>query len=270
MSQAAAEAAVDSGSAVIAGLHQLLHDLELFSGGERFIQLDSGGRGQLDDAVLGEILDAAADIAAPLIPHGIRVGVHRDKGELVQPAGDSALRIDKAGGFTGTHSDAENVVCFKTHGTGQRGDIPVVDDGVGNVAEGIRDGADIDVLDLFLKEILRNLEKERGVHGAIVDVDAGGGDADSVYPRQMLRGRLQCGDDAVVVVIRVSRGLRKPYNFFGIDRLPIDDGRDLPVAAAGVKADPAAAQMTADRLRLVVRRGELFRREHFKRMLKDF
>ena len=69
----------------VAAFHQLLHRFELFSRGESFVQSNTGGRGKLDYAVLREVLDAAADISAPLIPRGVGAGVHRDKGRQSDP-----------------------------------------------------------------------------------------------------------------------------------------------------------------------------------------
>ena len=43
----------------------------------------------------------------------------------------------------------------------------------------------------------------------------------------------------------------------GVDGLPVDDGGDLPVGAAGVKADAAAVQVAADGLGLLVGGGEV-------------
>ena len=47
------------------------------------------------------------------------------------------------------------------------------------------------------------------------------------------------------MVVGILLGLGVPDHFLGVDTLAIDDGRDLPVGAACIKADAAAIQMTA-------------------------
>ena len=269
MGQIAADAAVDGGGAGIARLHQLLHDLELLGGRQTLVQLNARRRGQLDDAVLREVLDAASDVAAPLVAHGGGVRVYGHEGQLVEPAGDAPFPVDVAYGLAGAHGDAEHVVGPQAHGPGQGGHVAVVDHAVGDVPEGVGNGADVDVLDLLLKEILRHLEKERGVHGAVVDIYTGRRDADRVHPRQMLCGGLESCNDAVVVVVRVGGGLGIPDDLFGVDWLAVDDGGYLPVAAARVEADAAAFGVPADGLGLVVRLGQHVCRDDLKGMLKD-
>ena len=57
-----ADAAVYRGGAVVPLFHELLHDLELFRRRKRSIQLDTRARSELYNAVLREILHAAADV----------------------------------------------------------------------------------------------------------------------------------------------------------------------------------------------------------------
>ena len=67
-------------------VHQLLDLLELLSRGEVGGQADAGGGSQLDDGVLGEVFDPAADVAGPLVLHGVGGHVHRAKASsLSQP-----------------------------------------------------------------------------------------------------------------------------------------------------------------------------------------
>ena len=85
----------------------------------------------------------------------------------------------------------------------------------------------------------------------------------------MGRGALERGHDAVVVVLGVRVGLGEPDHFLVIHALPVDDGADLTIAAAGVEADPAALQMSADGLGGVLFRRQFVRVDHFKGALID-
>ena len=62
----------------------------------------------------------------------------------------------------------------------------VVGHHIGHVAEGVADGADIDVLHLGIKVLLGHLEEQGSHHGAVLDIDAGGGDAHRVHPGHVL------------------------------------------------------------------------------------
>src|SRR5699024_4064530 len=77
VAQVHADGAVDSLGGGAGDLHELLDLLELLGGGEVRGQVDAGGRGQLDDGVLGEVLHAAADVPGPLVLHGAGGHVHR-------------------------------------------------------------------------------------------------------------------------------------------------------------------------------------------------
>ena len=58
--------------------------------------------------------------------------------------------------------------------------------------------------------------------------------------------RTERRQDAVVVVLGVRLRLGVPDHLLGIDHFAVDNGGDLPVGAAGVEADAAAAQVAAD------------------------
>ena len=185
---------------------------------------------------------------APLVLHGFGVGVHGDEGQLIEPAGDQALGIHKAHSLAGTHGDAQHAVGLETHGAGKGGNVAVVDNAIGDGAKGVGNGADINVLHLTVVQVFGNLQEQGGGHGAVVDEDTGGGDANRVHPGQVGSGGLQRGHDALIVIVRVGIGLGEPDHLFGIHGLAVDHGGDLPVAAAGVKADTAAGHMAADGL----------------------
>ena len=200
---------------------------------------------QLDDAVLGEVLHAAADVAGPLILHGVGVHVHRHESQLVEPAGDVALLVHIAHSLAGAHGDAQDVVLLQAHGAGQGGHVAVVGHHIGYIPEGVLDGPDVDVLHLGVKQVLGDLQEQGGHHGAVLNVDAGGGHAHRIHPGHVGRGGLQGGDDSLIVVVRVGGGLGEPHHLLGEDGLSVDDGGHLPVGAARVKADAAALQMPA-------------------------
>ena len=248
-------------------LHQLLNLLELLGGGQVVGQADARSGGQLDHAVLGEVLDAAADVAGPLVLHGVGVHVHGGEGQLVEPAGDVAVFVHVAHGLAGAHGDAQDVVLLQAHGAGQGGHVAVVGHHVGHVAEGVADGADVDVLHLGVEEILGHLEEQGGHHGAVLDVDAGGGHAHRVHPGHVLGGGLEGGDDALVVVVGILGDLGIPDHLLGEHGLPVDDGGHLPVASAGVEADAAAAQVAAHGLGIALLGGHGVAVHHLKGLL---
>ena len=269
VAQVAADGRIDLRGPGVVRFHQGLDGLQLLGGGGGLVQLDPRPGSQLDDAVLAEVLHAAADVAAPLVPHGARGRVHGDEGQLVQPAGDAAVPVHIARRLAGAHGDAQDVVVVQAHGPRQGGDVAVVGYGIGHVAEGVGDGPDIDVLDLRLIEVLGDFEEEGGHHGPVVDVDPGGADAHRVHPGHVGGGGLQGGDDAVVVIVGVRVDLGQPDDLLGEDRLAVDDGGDLPVGAARVEADAAALQMAAHGLGGVMALGDGVRQHHLEGMLVD-
>ena len=197
------------------------------------------------------------------------MAVHRNEGQLVEPAGDAAFAVHIAHSLAGAHGDAQHIRLAQTHGAGQRGHIAVVDHFKGHVAERVGNGADIDILDLGIEQLLRNLQEQGCVHGAVVDIHAGGGHAHRVHPRQMRGGGLQRGHNAVVVIIGVGGHLGEPHDLLGIDALTVDDSGDLPVGAAGVKADAAPLQMPAHLLGGILGCGNLIHQNDLKGALKN-
>ena len=112
-------------------------------------------------------------------------------------------------------------------------------------------------------------KEQRGCHRAVIDIDTGRGDAHGVDARQVRGSRAQRGHNAVIVILRVAVGLREPHDLLVIDALAVDDGRDLAVAAAGVKADAAALGVAADGLGRVLRRGQDIHRDDLEGVLID-
>ena len=83
----------------------------------------------------------------------------------------------------------------------------------------------------------------------------------------MLRGGLQRGHNAVIVVVRVGVDFGEPHHFLGEHRLAVDDGGHLPVGAAGVEADAAAVQVAADGLGVAALLGHLVAGDDLKGVL---
>ena len=268
MGQIAADAAVDGGGPVVALLHQLLDNLQLFGGGQGGIQRNARGGSQLDHAVLREIFHTAANVVGPLVLHGGGIGVHGDEGQLVEPAGDPALLVHIAHGLAGAHSDAQNIGILKADGARKGGHVAVIHHGVGDGTEGVGNGADINILHLGVEQIFGHLQEQGGRHGTVIDENACRGYAYRVHSGHMRSGGLERGDDAFVVVVRVAVYFGKPDNLFGIDGLSVDHGGDLAVASAGVKADAAALHMAAHGLGGVLGLRQLVRQHNLKGMLE--
>ena len=268
VAQIAADGVIDLGGAGVVLLHQSLHHFQLLGRGELLVQLDTGAGGQLDDGVLGEVLHAAADIAGPLVHHGVGGGVHGHESQLVEPAGDAAFLVHVAHGLAGAHGDAQYVVVLQAHGAGQGGHVTVVGHGVGHVAKGVLHGADVDVLDLLVEVVLGHLQEQGGAHGTVVDVHAGGGDTHGVHPGHMLGGGLESGHDDVIVIVGVSSNFGEPDDLLGEDGLTVDDGGHLAVRATRVKADAAAVQMAAHGDGLIQRLGNVLGVDHLEGLFK--
>ena len=264
MAQVHADGLVDRRRPGIVLGHEALDHLQLLRRGQALVQLDPRPGGQLDDAVLGEVLHAAADVPAPLVHHGVRRGVHGHEGQLVEPTGDVALPVHVAHGLAGAHGDAQHVVVLQAHGPGQGGHVAVVAHGVGDVPEGVLHRPDVDVLHLGVERILGHLQKQGGHHGPVVDEHAGGADAHRVHPGHVLGGGLEGGHDAVVVVLGIGGHLRVPDHLLGEHGLPVHHGGHLPVGPAGVEANAAAVYMPADGLGHVPLLGDLVADDHFE------
>ena len=63
------------------------------------------------------------------------------------------------------------------------------------------------------------------------------------------------------VIVRILLKLGEPDHFLGVDTLTVDDGGDLPVGAAGIKADAAAVHVAADGLRNLIGGGAGLQRQ---------
>ena len=218
--------------------------------------------------ILGEIFDAAADVARPLVLHSLGAGVDRHERQFVEPSGDIAILVDIADRLTRAHRDAEHIVFVQAHSARQRGDVAIVADSHRHVAD-LLGCADIDVFDLGIKQVLGHLEEKGCVHCAVVDIDARRRDTDRIHPRHMLRCRLHRRDDPLEMVVGVRIGLGEPDDFLAEYRLSVDDRRNLAVAAARVKPDPAALQMPSDRLGFALLLRRLTAGHHLKRAFID-
>ena len=119
-----------------------------------------------------------------------------------------------------------------------------------------------------VEHVLRHAAEERSDLDAIVDVDAGGASADGVNPRQMGRGLLQRVHDAVEVILRIRLVIRIPDRLVAEDDRPVDERRDLAIAAAEIEADAATVKMTAERPRLRVLGRQIARVHDLQRMIE--
>ena len=109
MGQICADGGEDPAGAAVALLHEVLHDLELFSGRERGIQLDAGARRELDDGILREILAADADVRGPLVRHGVLKEVDRRKGADSLDTVELIMEFEKAFDIQIPDEDAEKI-----------------------------------------------------------------------------------------------------------------------------------------------------------------
>lgn len=134
---------------------------------------------------------------------------------------------------------------FKLMDSGQGGNIPVVGYGIGDIAEGILYGTNVDILYLGLIKVLGNAEEQGCAHGTVVDEDPGRGDTHCIHPRHMLCGRFEGSYDPVIVILRILGNLREPYDFLREYGLSVDHCRNLTVGSAGIKADAAAFQVSS-------------------------
>ena len=75
---------------------------------EKYICGNSCGSGQPDHGGLRKVLPPYAGITGPRVSGGRLCQIHRRKGQLIEPAGDTALCIHIARRLTGPHSDAHD------------------------------------------------------------------------------------------------------------------------------------------------------------------
>ena len=245
VAEAGADGVVDFPGTVVAGLHGVLDFDELFGEGHA-AEVEAGGFGEAGDALLGEVLDAAAAVFGPFVEGGVFAVVDGGKGEFVEPRGDVAVGIAVADGLGGAHGDAEKGVGIHAHGAGEGGDFAVVDDVKGDVvpflAEIAEDGADFFVVDGGVGDAA----KEGGDADFVLDVDAGCGTTDGIDAREVGGGAGEGVADAVEVVLRIGLEVGVPGDFFGEDDFAIDDGGGFAIGAAEVEADAAAVEVTTE------------------------
>ena len=240
-----ADALVDLRGHGVARGHLLLHHLQLLGRGQALVQLDARGGGQLDHRILGEVLHTAAVVAAPLVHHGGLAGVHRDEGQLIEPTQDVHVLVHKARGLAGAHGDAQDVAAVQIHGPGQGGHVAVVGHLDGDILPQLPCHVQVHGLDVPVEVLLAHLQEQGGHHDPVVNVHARAGHADGVHPGHMGGGGLHGLEDTVVVVLGVGLQLGEPHDLLAVDALAVHHRGDLPVAAARVKADAAAVQVTA-------------------------
>ena len=192
----------------IAPFRQLLHFLELFSGCEMLRQRDACGGRELCDRVLREIFAADAEIAGPLIAHGVFVQIDRCKGQLIEPAENISLGVDVTDSFARAHCKAHDAARAKAHIACQCSHVAVVGNDDGYIADLLR-SAVIDRFDL-LAAFTRDLDKQGGHHRCIADEGAGGGNANAVDARHFGGCGLKSRDDAVKLILGVGAGFRVP------------------------------------------------------------
>ena len=192
----------------IAPFRQLLHFLELFSGCEMLRQRDACGGRELCDRVLREIFAADAEIAGPLIAHGVFIQIDRCKGQLVEPAENISLGVDVTDSFARAHCKAHDAARAKAHIACQCSHVAVVGNDDGYIADLLR-SAVIDRFDL-LAAFTRDLDKQGGHHRCIADEGAGGGNANAVDARHFGGCGLKSRDDAFKLILGVGAGFRVP------------------------------------------------------------
>ena len=225
-------------------LHQLLHSLQLLSGGQIGVQLDTGPGRQLDDSVLREVLAANADVGGPLVSHGLLVQVNGGESQLADPAQHILVLVNIAHSFAGAHGQAHDRAAAHAHSAGQSGDVAVIGNHHGDIAD-LGAGPVVDGLDL-IPAGAGDLDEQTGDHGSIADENTGRGNADAVHPGH-LGGRGAEGiQNTLELVLGIGLGLGMPDHFLGVNALAVDDSGDLTVGTAGIKADAAAVHVAAD------------------------
>ena len=126
---------------------------------------------------LGEVLHAAADVAGPLVHHGGGGGVHGDESQLVEPAGDVALPLSSTKPTASLVPMAILQTLFpflQAHGSARADTSPSLATTMGNRQTPWRRGCRCP-LTLASKSPLPTFRNRGGHHGAVVDIDTGGG-----------------------------------------------------------------------------------------------
>ena len=239
--------------------HQTLDHLQLLGGRQLRVQLDARSRGQLDHRILGEILAAHADVGGPLVGHGVLTQVNRRKGQFVDPAQHILVLVHIAHSLRGTHGNTHDVAHAQAHSPCQGGHVAVIGHHNGHIAD-LLGGPVIDGLHL-VPVGTGHLDEQGGHHGSVADEGAGGGHADGIHPGHLGSGGLKGLYDVAEVVVGILLELGEPDHFLGVDALPVNNGGNLPVRAARVKADAAAIHMAAHGLRHLIGSGAGFQRQ---------
>ena len=73
-------------------------------------------------------------VARPFVRRRVLAVIHRHESQLVQPAGDGALRRDVSGGQAAAHGDAQHGVVAQRHRPRQRRHFAIVHHFEGNAA----------------------------------------------------------------------------------------------------------------------------------------
>ena len=218
-----------------------------FSGSGSFgSSLDARRREQPSDALLREVLHAAAVVPGPFVGRRLGIVIHRHKGQLVKPGGDVALGVHVAARSARAEGNAQNAVLAQRHRARQRGDLAIVHNLQGDVVPGLPD-FEKQIPDALVEHVGRHPAEERGDLDAVIHINARGAAADGIHPRQMGRRLLQRIHDAVVVILGIGLEIWVPHRFLAENHLAVHDGRHLAVAAPEVEADAAAVQVPAQR-----------------------
>ena len=247
VSEICADRIVNSGSALVAVLHKPLNDLQLLSGRKVLVKLDTRVRSKLDNAVLREVLNAAAVVTRPLVDHSLLTVVNGNECYLVEPACDISVGVNVTTSLGSTHSDTENRVVVKIHRTCKSSYVTVVSYLDRNILADLLSNVEIHILDLLVKVLFVYLDKERSRHNTVVNVNTCAGNADSVNTGHMRSRRLHSVKYSLIVIIGIGVSLGEPNDLLGIYALTVDNGADLTVASARVKSDAASVKMTSDR-----------------------
>src|SRR5207249_11906217 len=104
--QISADSLIDARRALVTLLHEVLHVFEFFWQGNVGIYFDASRGEQTFDALLREVLHAAAVVARPLVPRRVGIVIDRNKCQFVNPGSDVALAVDVTARSAGTHGNS--------------------------------------------------------------------------------------------------------------------------------------------------------------------